>query len=58
MICSRCQGTGSVPDYVGAKFGGDTSKCKQCGFQALGSTQVKQFQARGNLCRGCSGDYT
>ena len=39
------------------KFTGYSTLCKQCGFQALGSTQVKQFQKRGNLCRECSGDW-
>lgn len=54
-ICSKCKGTGKV--QKGAVFTGASSNCKQCGFQALGSTQVKQFQKRGNLCRECSGDF-
>lgn len=56
MKCSKCNGTGQVEE--GAKFTGDFSFCKNCDFQALGSTQVKQFQKRGNLCRKCSGDYS
>ena len=56
MKCLHCNGTGEVEE--GAKFTGTSSLCKACGFQALGSTQVKQFQKRGNLCRECSGDYT
>ena len=53
--CTKCNGTGKVKE--GAKFTGFSSLCKKCGFQALGSTQVKQFQKRGNLCRSCSGDH-
>ena len=55
--CNKCNGTGQI-EYSGATFTGDSSQCKRCGFQALGSTQVKQFQKRGNLCRECSGDYS
>lgn len=55
VMCSHCNGTGKVTK--GASFTGATSSCKVCGFQALGSTQVKQFQKRGDLCRECSGDY-
>ncbi len=54
MKCMHCNGTGQVKE--GAKFTGVSSVCKSCGFQALGQTQVKQFQKRGNLCRDCSGD--
>ena len=53
--CPRCDGTGQVESLV--LSGIKSSQCKQCGFQALGSTQVKQFQKRGNLCRECSGDF-
>ena len=56
MKCLHCNGTGEVE--AGALFTGHSSLCKVCGFQALGSTQVKQFQKRGDLCRECSGDYT
>ena len=55
MKCSKCNGTGNVKE--GIKFTGISSQCKVCGFTALGQTQVKQFQKRGNLCRECSGDY-
>lgn len=55
MKCLHCQGTGEVEE--GATFTGQTSSCKKCEFQALGMTQVKQFEQRGNLCRECSGDY-
>ena len=54
--CPRCKGIGEVEQ--GALFTGVSSICMRCGFQALGSTQVKQFQKRGNLCRECSGDYS
>ncbi len=54
--CPRCKGTGKVEEVV--LSGIKSSQCKQCGFQALGSTQVKQFEKRGNLCRKCSGDYS
>ena len=57
MKCGKCNGTGQI-EYTGSVFTGDSSVCKRCGFQALGSTQVKQFQKRGNLCRECSGDYS
>jgi len=53
--CSKCNGTGRVKE--GTKFTGYSSRCKACGFNALGKTQVKQFQKRGNLCRECSGDW-
>jgi len=56
MKCLHCNGTGQVEE--GAVFTGASSQCKVCGFTALGSTQVKQFQKRGNLCRECSGDYS
>ena len=56
MRCPRCRGTGKIEP--GATFTGASSICKQCGFQALGQTQVKQFEKRGNLCRECSGDYS
>lgn len=56
MNCPKCKGTGKVRH--GVLFTGVSSSCKRCGFQALGSTQVKQFEKRGNLCRECSGDYT
>ena len=55
MKCNHCNGTGEVKE--GAKFTGSSSSCKRCGFQALGSTQVKQFEKRGGYCRECSGDY-
>lgn len=55
-ICKHCNGTGKVKQ--GAVFTGVSSSCTRCGFQALGSTQVKQFEKRGNLCRECSGDYS
>lgn len=55
MKCLHCQGTGEVEE--GAVFTGQSSSCKKCGFQALGMTQVQQFEKRGNLCRECSGDY-
>ncbi len=51
VTCTHCNGTGKITK-------GATSSCKVCGFQALGSTQVKQFQKRGDLCRECSGDYS
>mgnify|MGYP005646171455 CR=1 FL=1 len=53
--CHHCSGTGMVAP--GAVFTGASTQCKVCGFTALGQTQVKQFQKRGNLCRECSGDY-
>lgn len=56
VTCRHCNGTGKVTQ--GAVFTGASSLCKRCGFQALGSTQVKQFEKRGNLCRECSGDYS
>ena len=56
MKCLHCNGTGKVKE--GAVFTGATTLCKRCGFQALGQTQVKQFEKRGNLCHECSGDYT
>jgi hypothetical protein len=56
IICSKCKGTGKV--QKGTEFTGYSSQCKQCGFTALGQTQVKQFQKRGNLCRTCSGDFS
>lgn len=55
MKCPRCNGTGQVE--AGVKFTGDSTLCKRCGFQALGSTQVKQFEKRGGYCRECSGDF-
>ncbi len=55
MKCPRCNGTGNVKE--GVNFTGVSSLCKNCSFQALGSTQVKQFEKRGHLCRECSGDY-
>jgi len=55
MKCSRCNGTGKVEE--GAVFTGSSTLCKMCGFQALGSTQVKQFEKRGGFCRECSRDY-
>lgn len=56
ITCTRCHGTGKIEQ--GAVFTGASSQCRVCGFQALGTTQVKQFQKRGNLCRECSGDYS
>lgn len=56
MICPRCKGTGTCEDYV--MSGIKSSQCKRCGFQALGSTQVHQFEKRGGFCRECSGDYS
>lgn len=56
MKCLHCNGTGEVK--AGALFTGLTSTCTRCGFQALGMTQVRQFEARGNLCRECSGDFS
>lgn len=53
--CYKCDGLGRVK--AGAVFTGMTSSCKSCGFQALGMTQVRQFEKRGDLCRQCSGDY-
>ena len=56
IICPKCNGVGKIQE--GSVFTGASSSCKRCGFQALGSTQVKQFEKRGNLCRECSGDYS
>lgn len=56
MKCTKCGGTGEIKE--GKKFTGPYSQCKKCGFQALGSTQVKQFEKRGGYCRECSGDYS
>lgn len=56
MKCTKCNGTGKVKE--GAVFTGVSSSCKVCSFTALGMTQVKQFEKRGNLCRECSGDYS
>jgi len=53
--CPRCNGTGQVEPMV--MSGIKSSQCKQCGFQALGQTQVHQFEKRGGFCRECSGDY-
>lgn len=55
ITCTKCAGTGKITE--GAKFTGHSSQCTSCGFVALGATQVKQFQKRGNLCRECSGDH-
>ena len=55
MKCLRCNGTGQVEEFV--KSGVPTYICKMCSFQALGSTQVKQFEKRGGYCRECSGDF-
>jgi len=53
--CPRCNGTGKIePTEV---FGGKSYICKMCGFQALGQTQVHDFEKRGGYCRECSGDY-
>ena len=53
--CPRCRGIGKIEPMV--LSGIKSSNCKSCNFQALGSTQVRQFQKRGNLCRECSGDF-
>ena len=53
--CSRCSGTGMIEQ--GTVFGGQSSICKMCNFQALGQTQVHQFEKRGGYCRECSGDF-
>ena len=55
MRCSKCNGTGQVQESV--KSGVPSYICKMCNFQALGSTQVKQFEKRGGYCRECSGDF-
>ena len=55
MKCLRCNGTGQVEESVTS--GVPTYICKMCGFQALGQTQVKQFEKRGGYCRECSGDF-
>ena len=56
IMCPKCKGTGKVEE--GAIFTGSSSVCKGCGFTALGQTQVRQFEKRGNYCRTCSGDYS
>ena len=58
IICKNCQGRGFVKPKQFIQSGIQSSLCNLCGFQALGQTQVRQFQKRGNLCRDCSGDYS
>ena len=53
--CYRCKGTGELPDLI--KSGVPAYICKICGFEALGKTQVRQFEKRDGYCRECSGDY-
>lgn len=50
--CARCHGTGEI-ELVKSSI--PSSQCKGCKFQALGSTQVKDFQQHQDLCRECRG---
>jgi len=56
VLCRKCNGRGFHDPVQQVMSGIPSSICKQCGFQALGSTQTKQFEKRGGYCRACSGD--
>jgi len=57
VLCQKCKGQGFHAPSQQIESGILSSICRRCGFQALGMTQVKQFEKRGGYCRECSGDY-
>jgi len=58
ILCKKCHGQGFHKPAEQIMSGIQSYMCRRCGFQALGMTQVKQFEQRGGYCRECSGDYS